>query len=950
MRSLLFDLKTRFQSTQILLATFLVGFSVAFAAGTLLGQESRNPSPKGEPSGEFSEQVLELRRENLGADDYARRQMATRELWSERATAREEVERAARDADPEVAARARWILDRWQKGLLPDTPPEVLRRLAGLEGAERLEGLLDAGLFSAVTIAIEQAAGAVDGPSVRKEVSESIERRFPFYLRTAVESNQVDAFCNLLEVATESPALAVARAELLTQLGFDLQQRGWLPASADRWTPNEQIRAKVLVLATLGDVGAALDVAREAKQMDMVRACDLLQGNWSGLIEESKEAASNATPGSLVADRNWVDVLVAAHRAPLPDLATTAMEKLLADGNPSKDILATDLRWRALLIHGYVEAGLQILQQANPVEAAEVLGFLARYRDAFSLLGIDPDDPERGIERLFEEAHRELWGTAADDGKNDAGPVPKSIANSDMNPSALTRLVAVATLQFQCGETVRAEQMFRRIAELDPPQADKKQARYQAVIALWNFSHQELAIQLSGGQSGAAIDSLILYDLIHRMSNRDGARARAIALVWEAYSKLEPSRPASERLLIIHQLFQGIEPNASSQNSLPEQLYDLLTGHREINGRIIRGGTRISAALGDFFMQLGYKEQAQQIYQTLAHNEDSEAEMRLAEIELKTGSAKDALARYRRIWHRHSRAGAEHRVNTAESELILALKALMGEIIATERMGNLAEAEQQRRMLRWMLAGTSFAVRTDIAEQLAEHGETELAKETLEHLTRYTAFGASEGLEFAQVAPAYAKLIQEEDPALAARWSDLATAGTLESAVYYSRAYLIIPARYQSLWAIAAAKNQDTPAVKKHLQQALKMYPLNITLAEDVLAVLREEGMESEANAALDQILEQGQKHLDAFPGDSQRANNLAWVAALADYRLPQALELSRRACYLEPDSVTYRDTLAEILFRMGRKEEALAIERACLLDEPNMWHLHEQIARFEEE
>ncbi len=63
--------------------------------------------------------------------------------------------------------------------------------------------------------------------------------------------------------------------------------------------------------------------------------------------------------------------------------------------------------------------------------------------------------------------------------------------------------------------------------------------------------------------------------------------------------------------------------------------------------------------------------------------------------------------------------------------------------------------------------------------------------------------------------------------------------------------------------------------------------------------------------------------------------------------RVDEALELSQRAVDLEPDSVIFRDTLAELLHLKGDNAQALAIESACLLDEPDEWHLHEQIKKY---
>ena len=66
--------------------------------------------------------------------------------------------------------------------------------------------------------------------------------------------------------------------------------------------------------------------------------------------------------------------------------------------------------------------------------------------------------------------------------------------------------------------------------------------------------------------------------------------------------------------------------------------------------------------------------------------------------------------------------------------------------------------------------------------------------------------------------------------------------------------------------------------------------------------------------------------------------------------RLDEALGLAEQAVYCEPESTTYRDTLAEVLFLLDRKNEALEIETACLLDDPAEWHLHQQIKKYREQ
>ncbi|QEG42702.1 tetratricopeptide repeat protein [Roseimaritima ulvae] len=893
-------------------------------------------------SGALQDAEQALHADHLGAGSYAQRQQATRWMWSERTATREEVERAARDPDPEIASRARWILQRWQQGLLPDTPPDVLRRLAGSEGIDRLEGLLDAGLFRSVIVAVEQAAGTAQGPQLRSEVSDSLRRRFAFYVRTAEESNQLDAFCDLLDAATESPALAVARAELLTRLGFDLRQRGELPASARRWSELQRTRTTVLIRATLGDVDEALQAAQAANQQDMVRACHLLLGNWQELIGESQREAESAAAGSLEAYRNWSDLLIAAHRANRQPLAELAVQQLADEDQLGNDPLAIELRWRCLLIHGYVDEALQLLRPSNPVDAAEVLSYLGRFDEAFEVLGIDADDPEPGSRALLRQARQEVADTTDRQRPSAVG-----------TPS-LERLLMAGKLWLRVGEHIRGHQVFEEVASWNFAEDRNERARHQAVVALWQMGHSERAIELAAADHTSTIAPVILYDMIRWIAGRDEQQAKALAAVWEGLLQIDPERPASERLQLVARLQRGEIPWENDADSHFQKLFDRLHGgkptvHR-VNGRlVVTGRGYANTALGDFFSRLGQTDYARRIYLLRSAAGDSTADLQLAKLELATGSASEALKIYQRIWARHSGLSAQpHEVNTADADLVAALKAVIGEVIAIERSGDDIEAEKRRRLLQLMLSGSSASARKDFCDYLVDIGEQELAKETLEHLLRYTAFGADETLDFGRIALGYGSLLEEEQPQEAARWRDLALSGTLETMAYYARGYLILPAQHQALRALAAAKRQERSSVAEHLNRSLRLYPMNINMAEDLLGKLRELGMVDEADQALAKIFEVGRRHLEQFPNDAEDANNLAWVAALSNQRLDEALELSRRACFLHPDSASYRDTMAEVLYRQGRVEEALVLERHCLLDEPGLWHLHEQIARFE--
>jgi tetratricopeptide (TPR) repeat protein len=67
------------------------------------------------------------------------------------------------------------------------------------------------------------------------------------------------------------------------------------------------------------------------------------------------------------------------------------------------------------------------------------------------------------------------------------------------------------------------------------------------------------------------------------------------------------------------------------------------------------------------------------------------------------------------------------------------------------------------------------------------------------------------------------------------------------------------------------------------------------------------------------------QQVLDEFPDDIGAMNDLGYLWADENRRLPQALKMIRRAVEAEPDNAAYRDSLGWALYRLGRWDEAVA-------------------------
>ena len=88
----------------------------------------------------------------------------------------------------------------------------------------------------------------------------------------------------------------------------------------------------------------------------------------------------------------------------------------------------------------------------------------------------------------------------------------------------------------------------------------------------------------------------------------------------------------------------------------------------------------------------------------------------------------------------------------------------------------------------------------------------------------------------------------------------------------------------------------------------------------------------------------------EAFPKSATACNNLAWAYASMGQHLDEAERLARLALTLAPDEPGYVDTLAEVLFRKGQRNKAIALERGVLWRLPvdRTEFYRRQIRRFE--
>ncbi|MCG8652919.1 MAG: hypothetical protein MI861_23970 [Pirellulales bacterium] len=868
--------------------------------------------------------------EQLSKRRYSSRQRATLEMWRQRDLTRDEVQQAARHPDPEVSGRAKWILQQWRRGALPGTPPAISRLLQRTDDPAVIEELLEAGQFTAAVVAVEESAGTVDRENIQQRISLLMSHRFPVYVRLALQQDCLLDLLKLIDLTATNEQLAVCRVQLMQQLGLPVDQTNLLPTSSETWTAALRDQAKVNVLAILGQLPQATQVARDAGRQDLIRVCQMLSGNWKEMAIETAQLAAATDAGSYEHARLWCQTLVAADRSQQEAIFREAVRQLSISGEDD-DEYALDLRWKCLAGHGEVDAALAVLEKVTPSEAALVATASGRASGGFKALGFPLERLEQDIDIWIEQTLQTQRGS---------GELTEE----------MRRLFSLMRCLIMVGRDDLAWMIASTLSDSDTKVGSIPLREY-VIAALTMTTRRDWMLRLAEAAGEQAFSTTTQLTLMRTLPDSDSS---TFDLLMVAIRQNMPRESFPNRLRIVHRLLDGepLEELAGKVDFKGLFAY-LVTARRQLQqlgGRVVlQPRVRVSLNIAQMFSQQGEMELAKKCLQYLVDNGDVEATLELAQRELDGGRAAIAEQLFDLVWQRVQQQSRSGRLRGRSGNADLAAQALVGQWTIAKRSGDQQRAQRLLRQLELTLCSPSTETRSLLARYLGQRGELELSLDAYEILLPMTAFGTSEATSLYQVAWQYSRLAKEVDIASAARWYDLAVGGTLETTDYRSIAYVTLPLDVQRWLLEAAIEQQDSGRTRRHVQRIMQLDPLDIDMAERLLPEMRRLGMWQLADETLTQIIDRGIKHAKRFPFDATSCNNLAWVAAMNGQRLDDALALATQAVDVEPESAIYRDTLAEVLFLLGRKQEALQVEESCIIDDPGQWHLHEQIKKYRE-
>jgi Flp pilus assembly protein TadD len=121
-----------------------------------------------------------------------------------------------------------------------------------------------------------------------------------------------------------------------------------------------------------------------------------------------------------------------------------------------------------------------------------------------------------------------------------------------------------------------------------------------------------------------------------------------------------------------------------------------------------------------------------------------------------------------------------------------------------------------------------------------------------------------------------------------------------------------------------ATSSRGAPRAEFLTRRAIEIDPQNPRYLDTLGEALFQEGKFEEAASTWRRYLEQ-------VPRDPEVLNDLAWILATRLNQPQEAEGLARKAVALVPDNPSFRDTLAESLWRQGKKEEASQVAKEAL-------------------
>jgi hypothetical protein len=871
---------------------------------------------KGPPEEEIKKAIADL-----GSKRFAVRDKAKKFLQEAGSSAEALLEEAARNPDEEIASTAKSILERFQWGLYPDTPKDVRELIEQFRSGGPPERQAAVGQLmkqKPVPFAtIRKLLAKEDNAEAREQMFANLYNQVREAMPLLLGRGDRDGAEELFElILTGSPANA----------GHDyatfMYLRGRVDPAIARFERERKQKgekgeraAEVLVYLyrVKGDWAAARKAADDSKKDDLVERVLWQAGDWKALSTYSYKPDFGNLPGLLAAYERL------AGNAKAFNEKMNEIRKSADDANDDKPGLRLDAD--ALLLNGRPDEAIKVLADKKK-ELALVFDLLCarmKHKEAFALV----DDARR----------------------RDTDPAERS--EIEIRRARMLHLL---------GEHEAALQLFGKIAEdikgRDNMTLARNLVRAESRVGLRDLAAKHAAESVAQLQKAGQIDGF--GDLFEPVFGDDKDLAQAW---WRLFRKEKPDEAPADAMKRIREIIAGkldrkaLDEWAGKMAKFAPDKVDL--DRRGIPIEASRSFNRGFDAVAAAYRAAGEDTKAEEFYKKAAAQSPSmERWLSYGDFLARKKRYRDAAEAYSLSAKQAGRPIQEIEFDGDSFAVIEDRSPALPTYLQARMMtlaGDATEGKRLAEIAHWLPLGNEV-VRAKLVDELNKRDLPEWARTEADLVVKtgwYQNYTYGNVLSYLAREEAKAKNFFKS-----AEYYEKCIAGCLRTGASFVEptAYLIVPEAvhvYRARGLLAAGKIEEA---YKEVTANLAAMPGNVELAIKIVPDLEKLGKKKEADAVYETVRGSFEKLIKDYPNSGYARNSAAWVMANCRRDLGEALKHAQKATELEPKNSGYLDTLAEVHFRKGDREQALAVMKKCAEIDPKNGYFRKQLQRFAKE
>ena len=888
------------------------------------------------------ESVLRAAIADLSNSKFAKREAAQLVLWKAGEDALPLLQSALKDLEtPEAIARCNKIIEMFEFGIYPDTPPEVVEAIKKFSKSDPrtkrliVNDLLSRNMRSQAVRLVETESDTIDRGILDKQVLPHVRT----LAEEALQQGDWKSAKRFLAFAAETAPDETAKHSYARDYAVFVSLTGDLDKEIEI-RQNRRKESKNRILANLFVVKGDLAKARKAiegistssfRNVIFADAC-IRQQDWKALVNDdrfmkkiSRKAGQTGLPAvysRLAKDPQKFEREIDEIRQKLIVRSSTAFYCTEA----------------FMICHKWDEA-IQTAKLYSYPFAFDLLCFRSEFDQAFKLIKFDYSTDKDAAAKWLLKIDKLEAGKKNSAWKTDVYPP------SGVDSTYITEQIAV-NLAWQLHRLGQKEQAKLLLEEMAKTSSSEQPKRIVACIrASLKCDHREWATKIANEQLKLA-KSLGARQTILKLffPNHSGLATDLMELILvkpELFS-VDLTSPEPE---FIRQIQFAIKPQESELFEL-DKLQSIFELHDQ---RFLKKATREKT-----FATI-YRNRAQ--LARIHQQSELAIEMLKKAIEatpthalhLKLGNWycemqewKLAIREYQQAFEYAAQSDSKY------SDGERALSAYL-EGRALKALGRIEEGEARMKLAEILPLSKSHA-RYQLATGLKKAGLEEEANRNFVNTYKFSLLKMSDWWLHRAESSAGNVLRKTDGVTAAGVWELSVIHTTSNSSKYneilaYPRELLLVHEKRGNEW-LKAGKPE---LAVEEFKLAVGISDIGSNSQIGLVKALRELGRNGEADQSFQEAFDQFNKVLSRFPNSAFHNNNLAWLCVSLNRKLDLAETLSKKAIEANPKSSSFRDTLAAIHFANGDFDKAVTVQRVAVELATNNVGLELKLKKYEE-